>query len=515
MAYCIYLRKSRKDMEAEARGEGETLARHDRALKDLARRMDYPIAKIYREIVSGESIANRPQMRQLLADVAARKYEGVLVMEVERLARGDIYDQATVASTFKYSGTRIITPRETYDPSAAKDEVHFEFLLFMSRCEYKTITRRIQTGRTSAAKEGRYIASRPPYGYRRIRRPDGVWTLEIVPEQAEIVRQVYFWYSHGEGGARIAARLNAMGVRTQMDKQWAQYTVIQMIRNPIYKGYITWAKRVDTVVGVDEHGMKQHKRVRNADPICVRGYHDPIVSDELFAAANCTGREGSMPKRVGMPTQNPLAGLVHCALCGHHMVRTPGTLRPDGTRYPDRITCRTQGCTNYGCSIAALTEAVLNILRTWSISYPAAPEKTESRESDIARDHARQHIAQLESQRAKLCDLLERGIYDDETYLQRSAALAAQINAAREELKHLEAEAEKPDPDALIRAIAPRCGEALESFAVATTAEEKNRILRQLIDHITFRKSARGNNHDDKLSTVEITVHPFGVSLSK
>lgn len=40
MPYCIYLRKFRADAEAEAHGEGETLARHERALLDLARRPD-------------------------------------------------------------------------------------------------------------------------------------------------------------------------------------------------------------------------------------------------------------------------------------------------------------------------------------------------------------------------------------------------------------------------------------------------------------------------------------------
>ena len=139
MSYAIYLRKSRADAEAEARGEGETLARHERALKELAVRNDYPIAQIYREIVSGESISNRPQMRQLLADVAAGKYQGVLVMEVERLARGDTMDQATVANTFRFSNTLIITPFKIYDPNNSMDEEYFEFSLFMSRREYKTI----------------------------------------------------------------------------------------------------------------------------------------------------------------------------------------------------------------------------------------------------------------------------------------------------------------------------------------------------------------------------------------
>ena len=50
--YCIYLRKSRKDMEAEEMGAGETLARHEKILLDLAKYKKLIISKIYREIVS-------------------------------------------------------------------------------------------------------------------------------------------------------------------------------------------------------------------------------------------------------------------------------------------------------------------------------------------------------------------------------------------------------------------------------------------------------------------------------
>ena len=44
MQYCIYLRKSRADAEAEARGEGESLARHETALMQTAKRLDLPVA---------------------------------------------------------------------------------------------------------------------------------------------------------------------------------------------------------------------------------------------------------------------------------------------------------------------------------------------------------------------------------------------------------------------------------------------------------------------------------------
>ena len=62
--YCIYLRKSRADLEAEAHGEGETLSRHKTALLELARRMGITISATYEEIVSGETIAARPQMQR-------------------------------------------------------------------------------------------------------------------------------------------------------------------------------------------------------------------------------------------------------------------------------------------------------------------------------------------------------------------------------------------------------------------------------------------------------------------
>ena len=137
---CIYLRKSRADREAEARGEEETLARHERILLDLAKRRGCHIGAIYREVVSGETISARPVMQRLLQEVESGMWDGVLVVEVERLARGDSIDQGVVARAFQYSDTKIITPTKTYDPNNEFDEEYFEFGLFMSRREYKTIS---------------------------------------------------------------------------------------------------------------------------------------------------------------------------------------------------------------------------------------------------------------------------------------------------------------------------------------------------------------------------------------
>ena len=76
MLYAIYLRKSRADLEAEAMGQGETLARHRAALLDYAAHHGLEIGAVYEEIISGESIDARPKMKQLLRERSEERRVG-------------------------------------------------------------------------------------------------------------------------------------------------------------------------------------------------------------------------------------------------------------------------------------------------------------------------------------------------------------------------------------------------------------------------------------------------------
>lgn len=78
--YALYLRKSRADMEAEKLGEGETLARHKKILTELAARKGLHVGKIYHEIVSGETIAARPQIQQMIQDCYNGLYKGIIIV---------------------------------------------------------------------------------------------------------------------------------------------------------------------------------------------------------------------------------------------------------------------------------------------------------------------------------------------------------------------------------------------------------------------------------------------------
>src|SRR5579875_2919177 len=189
----MYLRKSRADVEAEARGEGETLSKHRKALLDLAEKKKYTVRAVFEEIVSGERIADRPEMQKLLHQVRDNQYDAVLCMDMDRLGRGNMIDQGLIQESFKSSQTLIITPRKVYNLDDEMDEEWSEFEAFMARRELKLITRRMQRGRRDSSRDGKHVAKKPPYGY--MRGED--LKLYPDPETAPIVRQIFEWSADG------------------------------------------------------------------------------------------------------------------------------------------------------------------------------------------------------------------------------------------------------------------------------------------------------------------------------
>ena len=82
--YVKYLRKSRFDRDYAELSIEETLKRHEAILDKLARDRGYHIAKTYYEVVSGESIATRPEIQKMLEEMSAGCYTGVLVNDPTR-----------------------------------------------------------------------------------------------------------------------------------------------------------------------------------------------------------------------------------------------------------------------------------------------------------------------------------------------------------------------------------------------------------------------------------------------
>ena len=324
--YVKYLRKSRFDRDYAEMSTEETLKRHEAILDKLAKDRGYFVTKTYYEVVSGESIAARPEIQKLLDEVSAGIYAGVLVVDLERLARGNGADQGYISQVFQYSGTKIITPMKIYDPCNEFDEEYFEFGLFMSRREYKTINRRLIRGRDSSASEGKWISSIAPYGYKKVKIPDEKgYTLEPIPEEAEWVKKVFEMYANYQGTKLIANYLNDNHVPTRKGDIWNNGSIQNMITNVVYMGKIRrgWSKTQKSI----ENGkvVKHIKRSKDMNDYQIYpGLHPAIVSEELYMQCQKIRMEKQPEPKTKdtVELMNPFAGILFCAECGKTVGRT-------------------------------------------------------------------------------------------------------------------------------------------------------------------------------------------------
>lgn len=482
--YAIYLRKSRKDMEMEQYGELETLAKHERILTEYCRVNRLPVERIYKEVVSGDTIADRPVMQELLKDIHARRFKGVVVMEIERLARGDTKDQGTVAEAFKYTDTLIVTPTKTYDPNNEFDEEYFEFGLFMSRREYKTIKRRLMTARTKSIEDGNFLGAVAPYGYdlKRIDRK----TKTIIPNhEAEYVRLIFKWFAedhvpYGE----IARRLTNMGVPTRKGaRDWNRATIREILKNDVYRGKVRWAHR--RVVKEFEEGeiVKNTKRFNRDECILVDGKHEPLIDDDtFFTAQTMFGKATRNPGKKAIT--NVLAGLVRCAGCGRMMQRQgrrnlgrPRLIHAFGTQ------CRMPSCF-FDDMLDGLVEHLKKELEDYE--EVLSSDDMEDRMDDYERlkGEYEAEIARLRKSRLDAFDKLDRKLFTEDEFLEYKEVINQRIANAEESLSELR----KPEKSEF-QERAYSLHKVLESIRdERIPVKERNMLLKGIIRNVHYSK---------------------------
>lgn len=502
--FAVYLRKSRSDEQAEARGEGDVLARHRKTLRELADYNGHTIAAEYAEVASGDSLSARPQAQRLLLDVMAGKYAGVYCMALDRLSRGAAEDQAAVIRAFQASGTLLITPEKTYDFNQAADEDFGELRLMFSRIEHKTIKRRMYAGRERSAKDGCYIGTRIPFGYSKVpaQGKNGP-TLAVIPEQAEVVRDIFRMYADGKSSHFIADQLNAGSVKPNYSEYWTPSTIRSMLKNPLYIGKITWGKRVSRPA--PEGSVK---RVISSRPIISEGKHAAIVSDALWAAVDARmARNGAPPVQPDGRLQNPLRGLIHCARCGATMQRHNGKTPALKYNRPDALRCHNRQCDQIRADIGVVENMILRYLDAYfSPADEISPlQIQQKKDRQKAAKLIQDQIRQAEAQQSRQADLLEQGVYSVEDFLVRRESLRERLV----ELHRRYDEITAPDVYEMAyqawRDVVPRSMTVSEAYRRAPDNESRNALLRSLVRRIEYNKTEhRRGRFDDPERGIEL-----------
>jgi len=492
MNIALYLRKSRADEEMERQGQGETLSKHRKALLKFAKERELNIIDIKEEIVSGESLFHRPKMLELLKEVESKLYEGVLVMDMQRLGRGDMQDQGLILKTFKDSNTKIITPQKTYDLSNDFDEEYSEFEAFMSRKELKMINRRMQGGRLRSVEDGNYLGTNPPIGYdidfigkSRTLKPNF---------QADIVRMIFDMYINGNSAGVIARELNNLGYRSANKKIFERTSICFILKNLVYIGKLTWKKK-ESKKSRTEGKLRDTKTRDKKDWIIAQGKHKGIVEKSVFyAAQEIINGKYHVPYQFINGIANPLAGIVICKLCGSKMV-----LRKYGTKKPHMICTKKCGCTSsrYDYVENAILHGLKKYYNKLKIDIKDKPKKANL---NIHKKHIEilsKELEILNLQKTNLFDLLEQRIYDNKTFLARSLELEEKINKNCEQIKNLKDIIDKMNAK---EETTKEIKSVLDAYN-STDIRLKNKLLKRVLIRVEYKKikPQRNDNFEIKL----------------
>lgn len=511
--YIKYLRKSRKDIEAEEHGEGDTLAKHDLILTNLYRSMGIKDEQVItlKEIMSGDSIASRPVIQEVLQLVEQGGITGVLVVEVERLARGNTLDQGIVSNAFQYSNTKIITPLKIYDPSNEFDQEYFEFGLFMSRREYKTINRRLQNGRTTSASQGKFPASRAPYGYKRKKiEHDKGWTLEIIPEQADTVRCIFELYAYQNmKPADICKYLDSLNIKPLKSDSWSSNSIRDILSNPIYAGKIRWKGRKVVKVLRDGKIINTQPVNKGNDIVFVEGLHQPIIDNKTFDLVQKKKIENNTAPIPGIYNiQNPLCGLVRCAKCKRLMFRVSPTV----------LACTNTKCDNISSKIDVVEKKVLESLQIWLQEYETeinnviAIQSCNSEIIKIKKEQLKKAESKLNDYKNKLekiYDLLEQGIYTVDIFTQRKNKILKEEQEQSAKISELNSEIQKLEKMEKTKVeLIPKVKNVLEIYQKCTNVKEKNELLKTIIEKIEYLKTEKCYGKNSNPENFELIIYP-------
>lgn len=506
----MYLRKSRADSDNET--VEEVLTRHETILQEYALKTFghiIPAANIYKEVASGETIDSRPEIKKVLALTANEtKYRAVLVVEPQRLTRGDMLDCGTLIRVFKYNNIKIITPSKTFDLQDQYDLKYFQMTLQQGNEYLEYIKFILNRGRIASVKEGCFIGQHAPYGYDKAKKGK---QFTLVPnEQADVVRLMFDLYVNNDMGCnQIASELDRRGIKPQYNEYWSAASIREMLRNPTYIGKIRWNYK-KTVVTTDEFGNATKKRPRGTsdDVIIVDGLHDAIIDEEIFKAAQAkSGRNARTPGNRQI--RNPYATLLKCGTCGRAMSYrtykdTNGKQRGDA-----RMLCVNQvHCHTPSVSYREFENAVIASLKLCLSDFKFKLNSDDGGSSALQQSilkTLKKELDSLESQQTKLYDFLERGIYNEEVFLKRNTAL----NSRRSQLIKAIAVQEQAVPEAIsYEDKIYKLSQAIEILQNDDVpAADKNKFLKSFVKRIDYYNDlpSKGNRFIENSFKLEIT----------
>jgi len=265
-------------------GGSQPLAEQSRTFLDFCRQNGYEAAATFLDAAASDDCAGYRQLIDFLKQRPDRGFTVVVIPSLTSLG-GDLWEAARRYFQLVSLGVKVMCLEDGADPGAT-------LLSLWTEKKDERLGQKVQAAMRRKAVKGE-VLGRPPFGYRVGPRR----RLEIVPEEAAVVRYIFRLYLRDGLGIRlIARRLNEEGVRTHRDGLWSMVTVRDILRNRSYLG--TYSR----------FGVR------------VPASHPALISSDDFRRVQerlSSRRQEKAKRRTSLFL---LSGLVYCGYCDNKMI---------------------------------------------------------------------------------------------------------------------------------------------------------------------------------------------------
>jgi DNA invertase Pin-like site-specific DNA recombinase len=323
----IYIRLSQEDKDKKYESDSESVTNQKEILRTYVKNCGFTLIDEYVDDGYSGTNFDRPGFIRMIEDIKNKKINLVIVKDLSRLGRDHVMTGYYIETFFPENRVRFISIVENYD--SMKNQASNDSSTFIIACnDYysKQNSLKIRNVLDSKRKDGKFIGSKPCYGY--MRDPEDKGHLVIDPNVAPYVKQMFEWRANDIGISEIATRLTNLGAptpsayknlpmssRVKEKDIWTIHSVKKILQNRMYTG--------DMVQHTQTNISYKSKKKVTLDQslwVIVEDTHEPLVDKETFRIIN--KKSDNHNRTVDNKTKRKvrlLEGLIYCKECGNRL----------------------------------------------------------------------------------------------------------------------------------------------------------------------------------------------------
>jgi DNA invertase Pin-like site-specific DNA recombinase len=399
----------------------------------------------------------------------------ILTKEVSRFSR-NVRDIMQIVEELRDIGVYVWFLSDDINTEKIEDRGKLTHMANIAEQESIRTSNRVKWGHQQRMQMGVVFGRKEMYGYNIVKDDFGFQHFQIIPDEAEVIKNIFEWFASGEGTHRIARRLEQQGIETKRYKNgWSNTVILRILRNEKYVGDLVQGKTYTP----DPLKHKKKYNKGGSRVFTIKDHHpeSAIITRELWDKVQKVLGEKTPTEETKAKHSNRYwtSGKVFCGLCGNRYVsyvkkqkNTPYRAwvcfeNHQRGKYKQR-TLETGKTDFVGCNALRVNDRVLKTAVHDIITEFVKPHKEtilaemrkEIEKLSKPKDNTKKivslekEIEQTLQEMDKVTDGFSKGTVPEISYIRRIEPLNAHYEQLKEKLRELQAKGSSENDEILI-----------------------------------------------------------------